>query len=109
VLATDIDAEAALRTAHEVGGFSAALDVRDPKGHRRVAAVATERGPLEVWVNNAGVLRTRKAWEHTDDEVRLLAEVNLLGLIWGSRAAVDSMCRRGGANMHEINLALCRR
>jgi NAD(P)-dependent dehydrogenase (short-subunit alcohol dehydrogenase family) len=27
VLATDIDAEAALRTADEVGGFSAALDV----------------------------------------------------------------------------------
>jgi short-subunit dehydrogenase len=51
------------------------------------------------------VLRTRKAREHPDDEVRLLAEVNLLGVIWGSRAAVDAMRRRGGANMHVINLA----
>jgi NAD(P)-dependent dehydrogenase (short-subunit alcohol dehydrogenase family) len=105
VLATDIDEEAAACTADEAGGFSAALDVRDPEAHRRVAAIATERGPLEVWVNNAGVLRTRKAWEHPDDDVRLLAEVNLLGVIWGSRAAVDAMRRRGGENMHVINLA----
>lgn len=105
VLATDIDKEAAARTADEAGGFSAALDVRDPDAHRRVAAMAAERGPLEVWVNNAGVLRTRKAWEHPDDDVHLLAEVNLLGVIWGSRAAVDAMRRRGGQNMHVINLA----
>ena len=64
-----------------------------------------ERGPLEVWVNNAGVLRTRKAWEHSDEEVRLLAEVNVMGVIWGSRAAIDAMRDRGGQNMHVINLA----
>ena len=45
------------------------LDVRDPEAHRRAAGAAVERGPLEVWVNNAGILRTRKAWEHPDDEV----------------------------------------
>lgn len=105
VLATDIDAEAAQRTAEEVGGFSAQLDVRDPDAHRGAARLALERGPLEVWVNNAGVLRTRKSWEHTDEEVRLLAEVNVLGVMWGSRAAIDAMRERGGQNMHVINLA----
>ena len=60
------------------------LDVRDPEAHRAAAArAAIERGPLEVWVNNAGVLRTRKAWDHADDEVRLAVDVNLLGVIWG--------------------------
>ena len=63
VLATDIDGEAAAATAHAVGGFSMQLDVRDPEAHRRAARAALERGPLEVWVNNAGVLRTSKAWE----------------------------------------------
>jgi NAD(P)-dependent dehydrogenase (short-subunit alcohol dehydrogenase family) len=104
VLATDIDADAAASTAEQVGGFSMALDVRDPGGHRAVARTATERGPLEVWVNNAGVLRARKGWEHDDEEVRLLCEVNLLGVIWGSRAAVDAMRERGGSNMHLINI-----
>nr|MBA3262827.1 SDR family oxidoreductase [Thermoleophilaceae bacterium] len=60
--------------------------------------------PLEVWVNNAGVLRTRKAWEHPDDEVRLQVEVNLLGVMWGSRAALEAMRERGGQDMHVINL-----
>jgi NAD(P)-dependent dehydrogenase (short-subunit alcohol dehydrogenase family) len=105
VLATDIDGDAAAATAERTGGFSMQLDVRDPAAHRAAARSAIERGPLEVWVNNAGVLRTGKAWQHTDDEVRLLTEINLLGAIWGSRAAVDAMSERGGQNMHVINLA----
>jgi short-subunit dehydrogenase len=50
------------------------------------------------------VLRTRKVWEQPDDEVRLIAEINMLGVIWGSRAAVDAMKQNGGQNMHVINL-----
>ena len=105
VLATDVDAGAAASTAEEVGGFSMQLDVRDPDAHRAAARAAAERGPLEVWVNNAGVLRTVKAWEHSDDEVRLLCDVNLAGVIWGSRAAVDAMRSGPGQNRHIINLA----
>jgi NAD(P)-dependent dehydrogenase (short-subunit alcohol dehydrogenase family) len=105
VLATDIDSDAAAATAEQVGGFSMAFDVRDPDAHRAAARAAIERGPLEVWVNNAGVLRARKGWEHDDEEVRLLCEVNLLGVMWGSRAAVDAMRDRGGSNMHLINIA----
>jgi NAD(P)-dependent dehydrogenase (short-subunit alcohol dehydrogenase family) len=104
VLATDIDAEAAAATAEQVGGFSLQVDVRDPEAHRRAARAAAERGPLEVWVNNAGVLQTGKVWEQPDEEVRLTAEINLLGVIWGSRAAVDAMKENGGQNMHIINL-----
>ena len=55
------------------------LDVRDPEAHRRAAAAAVERGPLEVWVNNAGILRTVKTWEHPDDEVQLEVDVNCSG------------------------------
>jgi short-subunit dehydrogenase len=104
VVATDIDAAAAAATAEQVGGLSLQVDVRDPEAHRRAARAALERGPLEVWVNNAGVLRAHKAWEHPDDEVRMQVEINMLGVIWGSRAAVDAMRERGGQNMHVINL-----
>ena len=49
-----------------------------------------------MWVNNAGVLRTVKAWDHSDDDVRLMVEANVLGVIFGSRAAVERMPPGGG-------------
>jgi len=104
VLATDVDAAAAAATAELVGGRAMELDVRDPDAHRAAATAAGELGPLEVWVNNAGVMRTVKCWEQPDDEVRLECEVNLLGVIWGSRAAVDAM-RAGPRDAHIINIA----
>ena len=104
VLATDVDADAARQTAEELGApaWSMPLDVRDAEAHRAAAAVAAERGPLAVWVNNAGVLRADKAWDQSDEEVRLLVEANLLGVMWGCRAAVDAMRARGG---HIVNMA----
>lgn len=106
VFVTDLDADAARRTAAELGEARAtamAQDVRDADGHRAVARAATARGPLAVWVNNAGVLRTAKAWEHTDDEVRLQHDVNLTGMVWGARAAIDAMGLAGPG--HIINIA----
>ena len=93
VLVTDIDAEAAQRTAAEVGRGAWAMhqDVCDPASHREVANAAGERGPLTLWVNNAGVLALGFAWELDDDSVRRHVEVNLLGVLWGSRAAIASM------------------
>jgi NAD(P)-dependent dehydrogenase (short-subunit alcohol dehydrogenase family) len=103
VLATDIDAAAAAATADDVGGFSMELDVRDPEAHRAAARAAAERGPLEVWVNNAGVMRPGAAWEHSDEDVRLTCDVNVLGVVWGSLAAVDAM-RAGSGSRHVINM-----
>jgi NAD(P)-dependent dehydrogenase (short-subunit alcohol dehydrogenase family) len=105
VLATDVDAEAAASTADEIRGFSIQLDVRDPEAHRAAARAAAERGPLEVWVNNAGVMRTQKSWEQSDDDVRLQCDVNLAGVIWGSHAAVEAMRSGPGDNRHIINIA----
>jgi len=105
VLATDVDAEAAASTAEEIGGFSMPLDVRDPDAHRAAARAASERGPLEVWVNNAGVMRTVKSWEQSDDDVRLQCDVNLTGVIWGSHAAVEAMRSGPGDNRHIVNIA----
>ena len=104
VLVTDVNEQAAHETAEQIGprAWSMAQDVRDPDSHRAVAAAASERGPIQVWVNNAGVLRTEKSWEHSDDDVRMLAEVNFLGVLWGSRAAVEAM-RTGGGDL--VNMA----
>jgi NAD(P)-dependent dehydrogenase (short-subunit alcohol dehydrogenase family) len=104
VLATDVDAAAVAAVAEEIGGASMTLDVRDPEQHRAAARAAAEHGPLAVWVNNAGVMRAGYAWEHSDDDVRLTCEVDLLGVIWGSLAAVEAM-KDGAGDRHIVNVA----
>jgi NAD(P)-dependent dehydrogenase (short-subunit alcohol dehydrogenase family) len=106
VLVTDLNAASAQETAEQIGGgaWAMAQDVRDPDSHRAVAKAAAERGPLKVWVNNAGILRTEKAWDHPDADVRLIVEANLLGVMWGARAAVEAM-RADPAGAHIINMA----
>jgi len=107
VLVTDVNEAGAQETADAIGerAWAMAQDVRDVASHRAVAQAAAERGPVEVWVNNAGVMRTVKCWEQPDDEVRLECEVNLMGVIWGSRAAVDAIRASGARNAHIVNLA----
>lgn len=105
VLATDVREETARETAEALGepSWGMALDARDPEAHRAAVAAASERGRLEAWINNAGVLRTEKSWEHSDDDVRLMVETNVLGVIWGSRAAVEAMRQTGGGQI--VNMA----
>ena len=104
VLLTDVDETAAHAAARAIGGGAWAMvhDVRDPARHRAVAAAAAERGPLAVWVNNAGVLTVGPAWEQDEDAVRRQVDVNLLGLVWGCRAAIDAF---GTGRGHIINIA----
>ncbi|HEX2096952.1 MAG TPA: SDR family NAD(P)-dependent oxidoreductase [Solirubrobacterales bacterium] len=94
VHATDLDAAAAARTAAEIGaGASAAeLDVRDEAACRAVAAeAATRSGSLDLWVNNAGVLLTGPAWEQDESARRTLLDVNALGAMNGTVAALGRM------------------
>lgn len=104
VLVTDIDGEAAYATAAAIGGGAWAMqqDVRHADSHRDVAQAANERGSLELWVNNAGVLDAGNAWDHSDEVVQAMTEVNVLGMMWGARAAVQAMRAQGG---HLINIA----
>src|SRR4051795_8159742 len=106
VLVTDLNEAAAKETAELIGGATWALaqDVRDPDSHKRVAAAAAERAPLKVWVNNAGVLKTEKIWDHSDDDVRLIVEGNMLATMWGVRAGADPM-RAAPEGAHIINMA----
>ena len=105
VLVTDVDEEAAVQTADALGprAIARVLDVRD------AAAVGAARdevvgraGRLDVWVNNAGVLATGPAWHQNADTRRLVLEVNALGTMNGTVAAIDGMRGRGGG--HVVNV-----
>ncbi|MDN5750579.1 MAG: SDR family NAD(P)-dependent oxidoreductase, partial [Pseudonocardia sp.] len=104
VVITDLDEGAVTATAAEIGATAVAADARVADDHRRVAAAARALGPVRVWVNNAGVLRAGKVWEHADDDVELMIDANLLGVVHGSRAAVEVM-RGSTAEGHLLNIA----
>ena len=110
VLVADVDAATAQETADAVGPGATALavDVRDDAQVRRARDVVVERGGrLDVWVNNAGVLRTGPAWTQDEATRRQLVEVNTLGTINGTVAALDLMRgseATGGTGGHVINI-----
>ena len=106
VLLTDVDGAAAARAAETLGGWSAALDVRDEAACRTVAAAAAATAGtdgLGLWVNNAGILATGPSWTHDAHTRRAIMEVNALGAMNGTMAALELMrpARRG----HVVNVA----
>jgi NAD(P)-dependent dehydrogenase (short-subunit alcohol dehydrogenase family) len=105
VHATDLDVDAAARTAAEIGGGarSAALDVRDEAACRGIAAeAAADGGSLDLWVNNAGVLFTGPSWAQDEAARRTMLEVNALGTMNGTVAALEPMVAAGRG--HVINV-----
>ncbi|MGM1061652.1 SDR family NAD(P)-dependent oxidoreductase [Saccharothrix sp. Mg75] len=104
VVLTDVDGSV-VEVAASIGGHGVVSDVRDPAAHRAVAGVAAGIGRLALWVNNAGVLVTGDAWEHGDDAVRRLVEVNLLGVVHGSLVAVEAMRATGGTVLNIASMS----
>jgi NAD(P)-dependent dehydrogenase (short-subunit alcohol dehydrogenase family) len=105
VHATDVDADAAARTATEIGtgARSAGLDVRDEAACRALAAeAATRGGSLDLWVNNAGVLVTGPSWTQDEATRRTMLEVNALGTMNGTVAALEPMI--GAGRGHIVNV-----
>lgn len=106
VVITDVDATAVALTAGEIGAAAhVAQDVRDPASHRAVAEVAVGLGPLVAWFNNAGVGYDGDLTALTDDQVRALVEVNLLGVLWGTRAAIAIFGPEGGDIVNTASLS----
>lgn len=102
---TDLDGEAAAATARRLGSgaFASALDVRDEEAvHAAARQTVARAGRLSVWVNNAGVLLPGPAWEQTAAERRLMLEVNTVGLMNGTLAALAQM--RGVGGGHVVNI-----
>lgn len=88
--------------ATDVTGGDVHLDVRDADACRTLA----RRAEPDVWVNNAGILGAGDAATQSDDVIGSVVAVNLLGVIHGTRAAVEVMRERDGGrgSGHVINV-----
>jgi NAD(P)-dependent dehydrogenase (short-subunit alcohol dehydrogenase family) len=106
---TDIDASAAGRAAAELGppAFASGLDVRSLTACRAAAARTRRRvGSLAAWINSSLVPAARPAWELDERARQRTLEVNLVGTINGTLAAVEAMrSQEGGSVVNVIPLA----
>ena len=105
VAVADIDEANVAAAAEELGerAWALPLDVSDSEAVEAAAGQVVERsGSLDVWVNNAGILITGLAHEQPIEAYRRHVEVNYLGTVHGTLAAIERM--RTPAGGHIINV-----
>ena len=79
-------------------------DVRDPESWKALTdRVEAELGPIDVLVNNAGVVHPGAAEELPHEKLQQQIQVNLMGTINGCRAALRVMKPRGRGKI--VNVA----
>ncbi len=102
----DVDLALAEQTAAGLGGGSVALalDVSD-RGSFETFLDEAERqlGPLDVVINNAGIMPTTPFVEESEDSFRRQIEINLVGVIHGTQLAMGRMIPRDSG--HIVNIA----
>jgi NAD(P)-dependent dehydrogenase (short-subunit alcohol dehydrogenase family) len=80
-----------------------ALDVTDPESFESFLQQAAELGPLDVLVNNAGIMPVGAFAEEDPLVTRRQIEINVLGVTTGTRLALARMLPRGRG--HVVNVA----
>src|SRR3712207_1171964 len=91
--------EEAARECEALGGRALAVptDVTDPAQTRELArSAASGFGGIDVWVNNAGTSMWGPFEEIPFESQARLIELNLLGAVNGSHAALPHFFERGG-------------
>jgi 3alpha(or 20beta)-hydroxysteroid dehydrogenase len=105
VLADVLDDEGA-EVAAELGdaGRFVHLDVSDNEGWAAAVQIAVEQyGGLDVLVNNAGIAGYAPFEEHSLDTWNRVIEVNLTGVFYGIKAAIEPLKRRGGGSIINVS------
>jgi len=104
----DLDAELAARTAAELGGetLALALDVTSGASFQAfLDEVEMALGPLDVLVNNAGIMPVGRFLDEDEAVTRAEIEINVHGVIRGSKLALMRMLPRGRGHLVNICLA----
>src|SRR5208282_4728926 len=102
----DVDAEAARQTASELGrsAVALALDVTDRDSFSAFLDGAEEQlGPLDVLVNNAGIMQVGRFIDEDDLTAQRMVDINLHGVILGTKLALERMLPRDRG--HIVNIS----
>ena len=101
----DIDRSAVREAGSQLGlEVGRRLDVTDRRSFTDfLDTVEAQLGPVDVLVNNAGVIAVGSAVDEADTTTQRLLNVNIYGVILGTRLAAKRMLPRGHG--HIINIA----
>jgi NAD(P)-dependent dehydrogenase (short-subunit alcohol dehydrogenase family) len=102
----DIDQTLAVQTAEELGHgtIGLPLDVTDRASFNAfLTEVETQLGPLEVLINNAGIMPIGPFVAESDATAARMIDINLNGVILGSKLALERFLPRNRG--HLVNIA----
>jgi NAD(P)-dependent dehydrogenase (short-subunit alcohol dehydrogenase family) len=102
----DLDREAAEQTAATLGesGLGLGVDVTDHEGLIAFLDQVEQRlGPLDVLVNNAGIMPVTPLVEESAESIARQLDINLRAVIHGTQEAMRRMVPRGTG--HIVNMA----
>jgi 3alpha(or 20beta)-hydroxysteroid dehydrogenase len=102
VVIADVQVDEGRRVAADLGdrALFSALDVIDPAQWQAAVAAANDRfGPVDVLVNNAGIVRRNPIDQHSLEDFRAVVEVNLIGTFNGIQAVIPGMKAAGGGSI----------
>ncbi|MFZ2176476.1 MAG: SDR family oxidoreductase [Rhodococcus sp. (in: high G+C Gram-positive bacteria)] len=106
VVIGDLDADLAGETARELGGgvVATGVNVADPESFRQFIEFAESTlGPVDVLVNNAGIMPLADLIDESDSVTQRIVDVNLHGVITGTKLVTPGMIERRRG--HIINVA----
>lgn len=100
----DIDEGLARDAAAQLQGYGGLLDVRDVESFRAfLQGVTRSLGPVDVLVNNAGIMPSGAFLDESDALSDTQIDINLRGVIHGCKLALPGMAQRGHG--HIVNVA----
>jgi NADP-dependent 3-hydroxy acid dehydrogenase YdfG len=102
----DLDMTAARQTASELGNgtIAIAVDVCDRASVGRfIDETERQLGPVDVFVNNAGIMPLSPFAQETDAAARRQVDINVHGVLHGMKEALARMLPRGRG--HIVNIA----
>jgi short-subunit dehydrogenase len=105
VVIGDLDETATQRTANELGGqiTGLRLDVTDTTLVAEVVAhIEAEIGPIEVWVNNAGIMPTGAFRGQSVELVERVVDVDYRALVTATSVVLPVMLARGRGTLLNI-------
>jgi NAD(P)-dependent dehydrogenase (short-subunit alcohol dehydrogenase family) len=101
----DIDAPLAAQAARELGSgtLGLPLDVTDRASFAAfLDQTERELGPLDVMINNAGIMPIGPFIEESDSTAARMVDINLHGVIYGSKLALQRFLPRGRGHLVSV-------
>jgi NADP-dependent 3-hydroxy acid dehydrogenase YdfG len=84
--------------------LAAVCDVTDEsQAHGLIQKAVEEFGSVDILVNNAGVMLLSNVGKSLSEEWRRMFDVNVMGLLYATDAAIEVMKRQGGGHLVNVS------